>query len=155
MRHLDKYCDRMHNLHVGQNWFDVQNDRKASIKDPIVIYYVCLIQGGKALGTEFAIDNRNKMIELLRNELPVLRAKARVSQEEIAEIIGISRQTYSSIETGKREMSWTTFLALFAYFQNNANTNNMLNGIDGLVEGVITILEPSNDINENNKQEVG
>ena len=105
------------------------------------------------MGTEFAIDNRNKMIELLRNELPVLRAKARVSQEEIAEIIGISRQTYSSIETGKREMSWTTFLALFAYFQNNANTNNMLNGIDGLVEGVITILEPSND--ENNKQEVG
>ena len=49
-------------------------------------------------------------------ELPVLRAKARISQEDIASKIGISRQTYSSIETGKREMSWTTFLALIAFF---------------------------------------
>lgn len=52
----------------------------------------------------------------------MLRAKARVSQEEIAEKIGISRQTYSSIETGKRDMSWTTFLALMAFFQNNDST---------------------------------
>lgn len=51
-------------------------------------------------------------MELLREELPVLRAKAKVSQEYIAERIGISRQTYSSIETGKRAMTWTTFLAL-------------------------------------------
>ena len=68
------------------------------------------------MGTEKSMDIRNKMIELLRNELPVLRAKARVSQEDIAEKIGISRQTYSSIETGKRERSWTTFLALIAFF---------------------------------------
>ena len=59
---------------------------------------------------------RSKLIELLRMELPVLRAKARISQEDIASKIGISRQTYSSIETGKREMSWTTFLALIAFF---------------------------------------
>ena len=74
------------------------------------------------MSIENSIYLRNTIVELLRKELPVLRAKARISQEDIAEKIGISRQTYSSIETGKREMSWTTFLALIAYFQNNEST---------------------------------
>lgn len=81
------------------------------------------------------------MTKLFRNELPVLRAKAQVSQEELAKKIGISRQTYSSLETGKREMSWTTFLALIAYFQNNENTNKMISEIDGLSEGIEMLME--------------
>lgn len=98
------------------------------------------------MGTEKSIDIRNKMIELLRNELPVLRAKARVSQEDIAEKIGISRQTYSSIETGKREMSWTIFLALIAYFQNNDSTKQMINGIEGFSEGMEIIMGPTGEL---------
>ena len=58
---------------------------------------------------------RQRLILRLRDELPVLRAKVRISQETLAKKIGISRQTYSSIETGKREATWTTFLALVAY----------------------------------------
>ncbi len=99
------------------------------------------------MSTEKTADIRNKMTELLRSEMPVLRAKARVSQGEISEKIGISRQTYSSIETGKREMSWTTFLALIAYFQNNKSTSHMLDGIDGLSEGMEIIME--HNYNEN------
>ena len=67
-------------------------------------------------------DVRYKMMDVLKEELPVLRAKARMSQEEVAEKVGISRQTLNAIETGKREMSWTTFLALIALFQNNDST---------------------------------
>ena len=72
---------------------------------------------------------REKLVELLREELPVLRAKRRLSQENVAEAIGISRQTYSVIETGKREMSWTVFLALVAFFQNDAKTKKLLDQI--------------------------
>lgn len=90
-------------------------------------------------------DMRSKVIALLRNELPVLRAKARVSQEDIANKIGISRQTYSSIETGKREMSWTTFLALIAFFQNTESTKQMLNSIEGLSQGLENIVDPDNE----------
>ena len=97
------------------------------------------------MSIENSIYLRNTIIELLRNELPVLRTKARVSQGEIAEKIGISRQTYSSIETGKREMSWTTFLALIAYFQNNENTKKMIGNISGLSEGIELIMESSNE----------
>ena len=81
---------------------------------------------------------------LLRNELPVLRAKARISQEELATKIGISRQTYSSIETGKRDISWTVLLALVAYFQNNNNTKQMLNNIEGFSDGMKYLMEQEN-----------
>lgn len=92
------------------------------------------------MGTEKTDNIKNEMTELLRNELPVLRAKARVSQSDLAKKIGISRQTCSSLETGKREMPWTTFLALIAYFQNNETTNKMISEISGLSEGIEVIM---------------
>lgn len=98
------------------------------------------------MSIENSIYLRNTIVELLRKELPVLRAKARISQEDIAEKIGISRQTYSSIETGKREMSWTSFLALIAYFQNNESTKKMIGEINGLSEGIEMIMESSDEI---------
>lgn len=98
------------------------------------------------MSIENSIYLRNTIVELLRKELPVLRAKARISQEDIAEKIGISRQTYSSIETGKREMSWTIFLALIAYFQNNESTKKMIGEINGLSEGIEMIMESSDEI---------
>lgn len=97
------------------------------------------------MSIENSIYLKNTITELLRNELPVLRAKARISQEEIAEKIGMSRQTYSSIETGKREMSWTTFLALIAYFQNNESTKQMIGEIKGLSEGIRMVMEPTSE----------
>ncbi len=86
------------------------------------------------------MDAKSEIIEILRIELPVLRAKARISQEDIAEKIGISRQTYSSIETGKRTASWTTILALIAYFQNNEDTAQMIDEIAGLREKLEMVL---------------
>ena len=42
-------------------------------------------------------------IDLLVEELPTLRAKIDLSQSEVGEIIGVSRQTYSAIETKKKK----------------------------------------------------
>jgi DNA-binding XRE family transcriptional regulator len=83
------------------------------------------------------------LIEMFTNELPVLRAKGRLSQENVSEKIGISRQTYNGIETGKRAMNWTTFLALVALFQNNEHTKQMIDQMDGFNEGMIKIMESS------------
>lgn len=92
------------------------------------------------------VEIKENLIEVLRSELPVLRAKARVSQEEIAKIIGISRQTYSSIERGNRVMSTTTFWALIAYFQNNRSTKDMVDNIAGLNEGINSAIGQSREI---------
>ena len=84
--------------------------------------------------------NREKIKEILRDELPVLRAKLGISQGSLADRIGISRQTYSSIETGKREMTWTTALALVAFFQHQDKTAPMIKRIDGLSEGLTNLI---------------
>lgn len=86
--------------------------------------------------TESQNDLKRSLINALKNDLPVLRARVGLSQEVLADKIGISRQTYSSIETGKREMAWTTFLALVAFFQNNEQTLPMLKQNEGLLEGI-------------------
>lgn len=65
-------------------------------------------------------------------ELPVLRARIGASKAEIADRLGISRQTYCSIETGKKNMNWTTCVALFAVFYSHAGTREMLKRIEGL-----------------------
>ena len=83
---------------------------------------------------------KRDVTEQFRDELLVLRAKARVSQETIAEKIGVSRQTYNAIETGKRDIPWTTFLALLAFFQNNEQTRRMIEQFDGFEENMSIIL---------------
>lgn len=55
----------------------------------------------------------------LQENLSALRAKASISQEELSNIIGISRQTYSAIESGKRVMSWNVYLSLVFFFMKS------------------------------------
>ena len=67
-------------------------------------------------------DKREVVIDILTEELPLLRAKLGISQENLCDIVGISRQTYSGIETKKKKMSWSVFLALLMLFTNNEKT---------------------------------
>ena len=93
------------------------------------------------MDNENSMSAKQELIEEFRKELPVLRTKARVSQEIVAEKIGISRQTYSGIETGKRDISWTTFLALVAYFQNNELTKPMIDGMSDFNDKLLLIMD--------------
>ena len=93
--------------------------------------------------------NKDELIKRLTNELPVLRAKIGVSQDELSNIIGISRQTYSAIETGKRQMSWNTFLSLVLVFGCNEKTSAMIDGMR------IISPELSEVININNRKDIG
>ena len=58
---------------------------------------------------------RTKMISELTLVLSVLRAKAKVTQEELAGAIGVSRQACSQIESYKTKMSWSTYLSLLFF----------------------------------------
>ena len=61
-------------------------------------------------------EEKYALIEKLTPELPLLRTKAEISQEEIANIIGTSRQTYGAIERKARKMSWNTYLSLVWFY---------------------------------------
>ena len=83
---------------------------------------------------------KKELIKKLTHELPVLRARLGASQADIAEKIGVSRQTYNSIETKKREMNWTTFVAIVAIFQNNQEARRMLSTIDGFEKEIRNVM---------------
>lgn len=56
--------------------------------------------------------NREELVEKLVANLPALRAKMKISQAELAEMVGIGRQTLISIENKSSKMRWDTFLAM-------------------------------------------
>lgn len=74
--------------------------------------------------------NKALYIENMTENLPALRAKLGLTQEETAEKIGVSRVTIAMIETRKREMTWNTFLSLVHLFSRNESTEKMLRIFD-------------------------
>ena len=70
--------------------------------------------------------DKHRYLQAMAENLPVLRAKLNLTQTELADIIGVSRQTIASAETGAREMSWNTFISLLFLFVHNEPTNVLL-----------------------------
>ena len=69
---------------------------------------------------------KKKLMETLTNELKVLRAKVGITQQELADRLGVSRQTYGMIENKAQDMTWSNFLALTFLFKNNEDTAKIL-----------------------------
>lgn len=84
---------------------------------------------------------REKLISSLVDELPVLRLKLGVSQDEIANMLDISRQTYCSLETKKRKMSWSVFLSLILIFYHNEATRDFVSKAGLLPQKLLHISE--------------
>lgn len=84
---------------------------------------------------------KEELIRILTGMLSILRAAVGISQEELAEYIGVSRQTYCALEIGKRRMSWNTFLSLFLFFISNTGTNELLKTKKGFIASVYQMLQ--------------
>jgi len=69
---------------------------------------------------------KDEFIATMTPNLPALRTQAEISQEELANLIGVSRQTYSAMERKVRRMSWSTYLSLVLFFDHNKKTHKML-----------------------------
>lgn len=74
--------------------------------------------------------NRVQLIDKMADNLPVLRKKLKLSQEDLAQLIGSSRFTVMEIETKKRKMTWTTFLSLVLLFDKNEETAVLLRALE-------------------------
>ena len=82
-------------------------------------------------------EEKCELIKKLTPELPLLRTKAEISQEEIANIIGTSRQTYGAIERRARKMSWNTYLSLVWFYDYNRKTHKMIRGMSAFPHELI------------------
>lgn len=78
------------------------------------------------MNTQITQDIKNVAINNMIDNLPALRAMCHYSQNDLAELIGLSRQTIAMIESRKRAMSWSVFLSLMFVFTQSEETNRLL-----------------------------
>ena len=71
-------------------------------------------------------DEKNALMKAMADNLPILRSKLNLSQEELAVLLGVTRQTISSFESNQRKMTWSVFLALILIFFRNEPTKRLL-----------------------------
>lgn len=69
---------------------------------------------------------KNNLMHTMSSNLSILRSKLNLSQEELAGLLGVTRQTISSFESGQRNMTWSVFLALVLVFFRNEPTKKLL-----------------------------
>lgn len=74
---------------------------------------------------QYSLD-RKKYTEAMAENLSILRTKLGLNQDELALIIGVTRQTISAIESRSRELTWTTYLALLFFFTQNNKTKDLV-----------------------------
>lgn len=84
----------------------------------------------------------------LAKNLPLLRAKLDLSQEEVAGLVGTSRQTISLIERGTREMMWDTCMSLTFLFVANSETRNLMPPLGIDINMIMNYLNVSNQKSE-------
>ena len=79
-------------------------------------------------GERWVISDAKKQeyINKLLPQLTTLRARVGISQDELAGLIGISRQTYCLTESGSHAMSWNTFLSIIMFYDYNERTHDLL-----------------------------
>ena len=72
------------------------------------------------MAAEFKLsEDQKKMVSTLAQALPFLRKEIGVSQTELANKVGVSRQMIQLIERQIQPMSWTLFLAIVFFFKSN------------------------------------
>lgn len=63
---------------------------------------------------------QTKLLEDLVALLPKIRRRLGISQTELGERVGLSRQTISSIERRKVQLTWNNYLALMMFVTANS-----------------------------------
>lgn len=71
-------------------------------------------------------EDKKRYIDAFLPHLAALRARAGISQDELSNMVGISRQTYGTVERSLRDLSWNTFLSLLLFFDYNSETHDVL-----------------------------
>ena len=72
-------------------------------------------------------ESKSNSIKNMSDNLVALRTMLHLTQAQLAEIMGVTRQTLVLYETGKRVMTWNTFLSLMFIFSQKRETRELLN----------------------------
>lgn len=67
-------------------------------------------------------DKKKVIIEDFVDELPKMRKRLGISQTELGEKVGLSRQTISLVERKQLTLTWNNYLALMMFFSLNSSS---------------------------------
>lgn len=109
--HIDKYNYILYNRIV--------------IKMAKIFSIMDILTGGAKL-VVFTDLEKEEMVQKLVSNMPMLRKRLNLSQEELASIAGVSRQTINAVESGRQNMSWNLFILLILFFMHNESTRDFL-----------------------------
>lgn len=69
---------------------------------------------------------KSVLTDRLQEYLQTLRIKLKLTQQQLADKVGVSRYTIMQIENKQRKLTWNTFLSLMLVFIKNKETDQML-----------------------------
>ena len=69
---------------------------------------------------------REDLIKSVSSKLKLIRTEYGVTQEEMSEMLGISKKTLVETEKGRRDLSWTETIAVASVFEKS----EVLQGMD-------------------------
>lgn len=77
---------------------------------------------------------QSEYIEKMVDNLPILRAAASFSQAELAEHVGVSRQTIIAVERKSRPLAWTLCLAMAFVFSKNKKSRDLMDKLSIFID---------------------
>jgi len=89
-------------------------------------------------------SERKKVLTNMANNLQMLRVRLGLTQNELADKLGISRHTVMNIENKKRNMEWNNFLALLLLFSSNEDTSKLLSVLEIYTDEIDVFLKQRN-----------
>lgn len=99
-------------------------------------------------------EEQIRMMSVLSQALPILRREMGISQTELANKVGVSRQLISLIERQLQPMTWTQFLAIVFFFKCNNDFDkgkkNIAQKYPNIVEQLLLLESQMNTREENN-----
>lgn len=75
-------------------------------------------------------EEKSILCDRMAEHLLVLRTTIRLSQADLAERIGVSRQTIVAFENKKRPLPWHIFMSMYLLFSNNRNSYQLMRVYD-------------------------
>ena len=88
--------------------------------------------------------NKQELCKKMASNLSTLREKAKLTQDELAARLGLSRQNISAIENEKHEMTWSTFSILIMFFANDTETKQIMIALGIFNDEVCKVFNISN-----------
>lgn len=71
-------------------------------------------------------EEKKQLAQLMTENLEMLRNQAGITQEYLSAAIGMSRQTYNRLRSGKDRLAWKNYMALMFFFEQNQKTRTSL-----------------------------